>query len=128
MLAVVKEPHIEMCLNGSEEAVKALMSVIRRSYEVSIVVENEHVDDGEEYVNIRDTEFWRERMTPGTVLQGYRLKHDLTQQQLAQKSGISHATISAYEHDKRAISRRAAMRIARALDEAEETFYDRLMN
>lgn len=128
MLAVVKEPHIEMCLNGSEEAVKALMSVIRRSYEVSIVVENEHVDDGEEYVNIRDTEFWRERMTPGTVLQGYRLKHDLTQQQLAQKSGISYATISAYEHDKRAISRRAAMRIARALGEAEETFYDRLMN
>lgn len=133
MLAVVKEPHIEMCLNGSEEAVNALMAVIRRSYEVSVIVEDGHVDDDddeeyEEYVDIRETAWWKSMNTPGHLLAGARLKHDLTQQQLSEKSGISHATISAYEHDKRAISRRAAIRIARALGEDEETFYEKLTN
>ncbi len=132
MLAVVKEPHIEMCLNGNTSDLLALMDVLRRCYDVSIIVNDEEQDvekdDDEELVNIRDTDFWRENITPGTVLQGYRLKHGKTQRQLAKLSGISYATISEYEHDKRRITQLAARRLAVALDENPDTFYDRLMN
>ena len=132
MLAVVKKPHIEMCLNGNTRDLLALMDVLRRCYDVSIIVNDEEQDvekdDDEELVNIRDTDFWRENMTPGTVLQGYRLKHGKTQRQLAKLSGISYATISEYEHNKRRITPLAARRLAVALDENPDTFYDRLMN
>ena len=135
MLAVVKKPHIEMCLNGRENDMAGLIALLRRSYEVTVIVDVadnippvEDEDDGEECVKIRDTEFWRKRMTPGTVLQGYRLKHEMTQRQLSAKSGISHATISAYEHNKRIISRRAAVQLAKALGETPDGFYEKLMS
>ena len=119
-----------MCLNGEEKDLDALVSVLRRCYDVTIVVGDNHQepeDDEEELMDIRDTDWWRDTVTPGYLLGGCRLKHDMTQAELAQKSGINYATISAYENGKRKITRRAAMRLARALGEDEATFYDRLM-
>ncbi len=132
MLAVVKEPRIEMCLNGNVSDLLALMDVLRRCYDVSIITNDEsqdvEKDEDEELVNIRDTDFWRENVTMGTVLQGYRLKHGKTQRQLAKQSGMSYATISEYEHDKRRITPLAARRLAIALGENPDTFYDKLIN
>ena len=130
MLAVVKEPHIELSINGAANDVDALMEIIRDRYEVTVLVDNgdavKDEDDGEEVVNIRDTDFWRERVSSGVLLQGYRLKHGMTQRRLAKASGISYATISEYEHDRRKITPLAAHRLAVALDEDEATFFDRL--
>ncbi len=131
MLAVVKEPHIEMCLNGNEKDVIAFVNALKQTYTIAIVVapteaKPETKEDDEEYVNIEETDWYREMSTPGHLLAGARLKHDLTQEQLAAKCGICAAVLSAYENGKRKISRRAAIRIARALGEDENTFYDRL--
>ena len=88
--------------------------------------DDKNIIDGEELVNIRETEWWKINNTPGHVLGGYRLKHDMTQEQLAEKSGIYATVLSAYENGRRTISRRTAVRLARALGEDEATFYDRL--
>lgn len=136
MLAVVKEPHIELSLNGSETDLNAFVNALRRDYDITIVVNVSAEtatrqppagdDDDEGSVDIRDTDFWREMGTPGHLLAGARLKHGMTQEQLAEKSGIHHVTISAYENGRRKVSRRAAIRLARALGEDEATFYDKL--
>ena len=84
-------------------------------------------NDDEEYVNIEETDWWKEMNTPGNALAGYRLKHNLTQVKLAKLAGMSYAVISAYEHDRRRITPLAARRLAAALGEDPDTFYDRLM-
>ncbi len=128
MLAVVKEPHIELALNGIPADVLVLLEYIRSHFAVEVLSNQEDTaDDDEEVMNIRETDFWKEIGTSGHLLAGCRLKHDMTQEQLAEKSGIHHVVISAYENDRRKISRRAAIRLARALGEDEDTFYTRLM-
>ena len=129
MLAVVKEPHIELALNGIPADVLVLLEYISSHFAVEILSNQEDsAADDEELVNIEETDWWKANATPGHVLAGYRLKHDMTQEQLAEKSGIHHVVISAYENDRRKISRRAAIRLARALGEDEDTFYTRLMD
>ena len=130
MLAVVKEPHIELAINGAANDVDALMEFIKKKYDVTIVVipsehgaeQTEELDDDDEYMNVFETDFWRET-TPGDLLAGTRLKHELTQKRLAELSGISYATISAYERGKQPLSRRAAVRLAKAMDEDPESFF-----
>ena len=96
MLAVVKEPHIEMCLNGNDDDINKLIDVLRRSYDISIIFSisdnrpSQEEDDDEEYVDIRDTDWWRKMATPGNLLAGARLKHNLTQKQLAKLCGNTH--------------------------------------
>ena len=129
MLAVVKEPHIEMCLNGDAAGMALLIDVLRRSFDVDVVCDSQTnpQDDDEEYVNIEETDWWKEMNTPGNLLAGCRLKHNLTQVQLAKLAGMSYAVISAYEHDRRKITPLAARRLAAALGEDPDKFYDKLM-
>ena len=126
MLAVVKEPHIRMELDGAEPEIRALLDYINSRYTVEVLSQTEEDDD--ECVNIRDTDFWKDNVTPGFLLGGCRLKHGMTQAELAKRSGISYATISAYEHDRRKITPLAARRLAIALDENPDTFYSKLMD
>ena len=129
MLAVVKEPHIELSINGAANDVDALMEFIRNRYEVTVLVDNAEspiTDDDEELVNVFETDFWKECVTSGSLLRGCRLKHGMTQRQLAKVSGISYATISEYEHDRRKITPLAARRLAVALSEDADTFFKRL--
>ncbi|MBR5078079.1 MAG: hypothetical protein IKX30_04995 [Victivallales bacterium] len=39
----------------------------------------------DESINVFETDFWKET-TPGMLLAGYRLKHEMTQEQLAEKA------------------------------------------
>ena len=123
MLAVVKKPHIELSLGGDNAEIAELLALLKTRYEITILASSEQ---NEEPVDIHETDFWRENATPGRILAGYRHKHALTQIQLAEKCGIHHVVISAYENGKRRISQRAAVRIARALGEDEDTFFMRL--
>ena len=86
----------------------------------AIVIRQNNGDD--ESVNVFETDFWKET-TPGMLLAGYRLKHEMTQEQLAEKSGIHHVVISAYENGKRKLSRKAAVKLAKALNEDPESFF-----
>lgn len=54
-------------------------------------------------------------MTPGVRLKVYRLREELTQQQLAKKSGISQANISAMEKGTRAIGLNVAKKLSKIL-------------
>ncbi len=56
------------------------------------------------------------------MLAGYRHKHGVSQEELAEKSGITQSVISAYESGKRKITMRAAIKLGRALGEAPEKF------
>ena len=117
MLAVVKTPRIELSLAGNESAVADLLKYLRARYSVAVLSESE-----DESVNAFTTPFWQET-TSGDLLQGFRLKHGLSQAELAEKSGIGQTVISAYENGKRKLSRRAAIKIGAALGEAPEKFF-----
>lgn len=125
MLAVVKEHHIEKKLGGETANTDELLAFLRSRYTIdvlqsSMIEDNEEDDD--EWVDIRDTDFWKST-TPGRLLAGFRLKHELTQKQLAQKLGIHPWIISAYERDKREITPEVAGNFARALGEDPDMFY-----
>ena len=126
MLAVVKMPHIELSLGGEPKGIEEVLDFLRSRYVVEVLAPQVDDKEDEETVDIHDTDFWRENATPGRILAGYRHKHELTQEQLAEKSGIHHVVISAYENGKRKITHRAAVRLAKALDEDLATFYSRL--
>lgn len=55
-------------------------------------------------------------ITPANSLKAYRLRSDLTQQELAKRSGISQANISAMEHGRRPIGLNASKKLAKILD------------
>ena len=57
----------------------------------------------------------KEGMTPGVRLKIYRLREELTQQELAKKSGISQANISAMEKGSRPIGLNVAKKLAKIL-------------
>ena len=93
MLAVVKEPHIELSLSGaSSEKLAEFLKLIRTRYTVIVLVDQEE-DDDEESIDVFKTDFWK-NVKPGDLLAGTRLKHELTQEQLAEKSGIHQVVIS----------------------------------
>ena len=122
MLAVVKEPHIELSLGGDSNGIAEFLELIRKRYTVEILTGQDVADDDEEYENAFETDFWKE-ITPGDLLAGTRLKHELTQEQLAEKSGIHQVVISAYETGRRKLTRRAAIKLAQAMDEDPEVFF-----
>ncbi len=126
MLAVVKEPHIELALGGVPSAVESLITFLRTRYAVEVLETSDAIEndesDGDAPVNIVETDYWK-GVTPGNLLQGYRLKHELTQKQLSQLCGIHHVVLSAYETGKRKLSKRAAAKIAKALKEPEDIFF-----
>lgn len=125
MLAVVKKPRIELCLNGADRDVAALMDVIRSKYDIIIVPSDTMAEDDDCPVDILETDYWK-TVTPGSLLAGTRLKHGLTQKRLATLAGMSHATISAYETGKQPLSRRSAVRLAQAMDEDPDSFFENL--
>ena len=69
MLAVVKEPHIELSLSGaSSEKIRDFLKLIRSQYTVIILTDQE-ADDDEEYVDVFKTDYWK-NVTPGDLLAG----------------------------------------------------------
>jgi len=89
-----------------------------QDYSYSIEVLN---NDDDESVDVFGTDFWK-NSKPGDFIVGYRLKHELTQKQLAELSGIPQTVISEYENNKRKVSRKAALQLAKALNEPAERF------
>ena len=126
MLAVVNKPHIEMCISGDDNDVEKLIGVLKKTYEITVIVgnrESEKNDDDEELIDVFESDWWKNNATPGRLLAGTRMKHELTQKQLAKLTGISYATISAYEQGRRPLTQRAAIRLAKAMNEDPDGFF-----
>ena len=83
------------------------------------------MNDDDEMVNALESDLWKSA-TVGDLLAGYRLKHELTQKQLAKLAGMSRATISAYETGRRLLSRCSAIKLATAMGENSDCFQKNL--
>lgn len=116
MLAVVKTPHTEISIHG--ENAEAILNWIRKKFPVEVVAAHVAAADDEELIPVNETEWWQ--TMKHQLLAGARLKHGMSQEMLAEKSGIAQSVISQYESGKRKITMRAAIKLGRALGEAPE--------
>ena len=128
MLEAVKVPHINLSYeNCDDNVIGRLVNALKVQFkDITIPInstptEAEAADDDDEMVNAFESDFWKSA-TVGDLLAGYRLKHELTQKQLAKLAGMSHATISAYETGKKPLSRRSAIKLATAMGEDSDCF------
>ena len=117
MLAFVKEPHIRLSMDGPTAALPPFIDFLRTQYTVEVEEE-----DDDKPVDIFQTDFWKQT-TSGDLLAGGRWLCGLTQAQLAEKSGINATTISAYEHNRRRLTMKAAIRLAKAMGVKPETLF-----
>ena len=117
MLAVVKTPHTEISINGDGAA--KILEYLKQQFQVKILSE----DDDDKLIPVKESEYWKSNVTPGSLLTGFRLKHELTQNDLAKRSGISQVMISDYETGKRKLTMKAATKLAMALGETPEKFF-----
>ena len=128
MSEAVKMPHINLAYDHCDSIVIGeLVNFLKSKFKkITIVVKStQEEDDDEELVDAFESDFWKSA-TVGNLLAGYRLKHKLTQKQLAARAGMSHATISAYETGKKPLSRRSAIKLADALGEETDCFLKNL--
>ena len=113
MLVHVKEPPTDLRVTGP--GAEAFVADLRSRYPDLVIADEE--DD--EYVNIEDTDWYRERkakMTLGKRLRIYRDNAELTLAVLAELSGIPKGNLSAMENDKRPIGSMTAKHLAKALN------------
>ena len=91
MSEAVKMPHIDLVYDHCDSAVIGeLVNFLKSKYRnISITVNSsqEETDNDEELVDAFESDFWKSA-TVGNLLAGYRLKHQLTQKQLAARAGI----------------------------------------
>ena len=89
--------------------------------EMAILYARDLVEDGDILSDKEHKDLLREvgprgGLTPGKRLRAYRLREGLNQEQLAKKSGISQANISAMERDRRPIGLSVSKRLASVLN------------
>ena len=111
--------------NTKTEQLKSKYPKLEAAKMYHINTSQEETDNDEELVDAFESDFWKSA-TVGNLLAGYRLKHQLTQKQLAARADMSHATISAYETGKKQLSRRSAIKLADALGEDSDCFLKNL--
>jgi DNA-binding XRE family transcriptional regulator len=110
MLAVVKTPHINVRIQGRLPS--RLLRCLRAEYGSKLRIEDEKDD---ELVDFFETDFYKDikkEMTPGTYLRIYRQNHNMTQDELGEKIGASKSFVCDMEHDRRAISKEMAKKLA----------------
>ncbi|MFA6187617.1 MAG: helix-turn-helix transcriptional regulator [Phycisphaerae bacterium] len=118
MLALVRKPRTEISLHGA--GTSQVLEFLRKQFIVEILdVDTSSVeDDGDELVDIRDTDFWKQNKH--MVLAGYRHKINITQKELAARSGMCQTVISELESGRRPMTLKAATRLAKALNTTPE--------
>jgi ribosome-binding protein aMBF1 (putative translation factor) len=117
MLAVVKKPHTEIALHGAGTA--QILEILRKNFKVEVLdLDTSGIDDDNEAVELKSTKWWRKNRH--RVLAGARHKIDMTQKELAEKTGIRQSVISEYERGKRRITLKAATKLAKVLNTTPE--------
>lgn len=59
---------------------------------------------------------------PGKIMRGFRVREELTQEELAERLGIAQTRVSEIENGKRAISRNMAKRLAEVFNTSPRAF------
>ena len=104
-------------LNAEGEISSSSPDMLKRHYDSSFRVENNNDDD--ERVNIEESDWYREmkdKYSPTSNLAFYRRERKLTQTELGSLLGVPGQYICDMEHERRAISKEMAEKIAAALD------------
>ncbi len=116
MLAPTRKPRTERITlrftgpaSGREEALAAMKAV-------GFKVADEAVDWREAFPEYADEEL------PGVILAGARLREDMTQAELAEKTGIPQGHISEMESGKRPITVKTAKILGKALNFGYKVF------
>jgi DNA-binding XRE family transcriptional regulator len=106
----VKTPHINVRIQGRLPS--RLLRCLRTEYGNKLRIEDEKDDT---IVDFFETDFYKDtkkEMTPGTYLRIYRENHKMTLEELGEKIGASKAFVCDMEHDRRAISKEMAKKVA----------------
>jgi len=118
MLAVVKTPRIKLKIEG--DIPRWIISRLKKEYGQKVFL-----DDNDEYVDISETGWYKSisrKMTPGDALKIYRSNHKMTQVQLGAKLGIRPQHISDMEKNRRAISKKTALKLAKLFHTSVDRF------
>jgi DNA-binding XRE family transcriptional regulator len=121
MLAVVKTPRTSIRIKGkiSSKLMEVLLSEYGKDVQLTGDSEDELVDvfQTDWYKNIKKT------MTPGTYMKIYRENRKMTQAELGKiLGGLPRQHVSNMENGVRPISKKVAMRLAKAFDVSVEKF------
>ena len=122
MLVVVNQPHTEGFRIVGSIPKDVLDFVERRYSRESISIMD---DDSDELIDPTEMDFYKEMKaseTPGGNLRFYRRLVGMTQQELAEKLGMSKHHISDMENGRRAISKKTAKELATLFDTSVERF------
>lgn len=121
MLVLVKMPHTDIVIHGAHAA--DIYELIKSRFPAAELAESSApvlpVDENDgELIELNRTSWWEQNRF--RVLRGLRHKHDMSQEELARKSGIARSVIALYENGRRRITPRAAEKLGKALGEAPE--------
>jgi DNA-binding XRE family transcriptional regulator len=108
MLAVVKKPPIEFTVQG--EIPDKYLKLLKKDFGPALSV----FEDGET-VPVTEMDWYREmkeKETPGEILRFYRTLHKMTQEDLADRMGVTKQKISNMEHNAKPISRKTAYQLS----------------
>ena len=108
MLAVVKKPPIEFSIQG--EIPEKYLNLLKKDFGTAL-----SIFEDEETVPVTEMDWYREmreQETPGDTLRFYRTLHNLTQDELASRIGVTKQKISNMEHNAKPISRKTACQLS----------------
>jgi DNA-binding XRE family transcriptional regulator len=111
---LLKSAHPEAFAGLPQRKLRAVENAVRHALELGEAGGNE-VLSPDEHKEFLKSLTGKDRPAPGDYLRAYRMRSGLTQQQLARKSGVSQANISAMESGRRVIGANSAKRLALAL-------------
>ena len=120
MLAVVKTRRINVRAQG--HLPPRLLRCLRSEFGRKLRITD---DEDEQSVDFFETDFYKntkKTMSPGTYVQIYRENHCMTQQELGEKTGVAKAFICDIEHNRRAISKEMAKKLAHIFNVSVERF------
>ena len=114
MLAVAKKPRTDIpAFEIRGEVPEELLEYIRKEMKYAVEVEN---DDDDEYVNIRDTDWYKEAKAsrkPGDAVKVYRDNFGYSQAKLGEMlGGLSRHRVSDIENNRRGISKEIAKKLS----------------
>ena len=110
MLAVVKNPLIEFIIEG--EIPEKYLNLLKEDFGPAL-----SIFEDEDAILASKMDWYREikgKETPGTTLRFYRKLHNMTQEELAFRIGVTKQKISNMEHNAKPISRKTAYRLSEA--------------
>jgi DNA-binding XRE family transcriptional regulator len=108
MLAVVKKPPIEFTVQG--EIPDKYLKLLKKDFGPALSV----FGDGET-MPVTEMDWYKEikeKETPGDTLRFYRRLHEMTQEDLAARIGVTKQKISNMEHNAKPISRKTAYQLS----------------